>query len=134
MERIEEDILKQLKTVRTTAGYVDLIVASEIIHSTSLYDETLQQLISSGAKPDLSQSRRIGVDALHAILTAFDVRLSTASTDARNARNAQEAIKQQVADFDLRNCRHCSEKTGPNWTCTSKRCRKAQYTEVGGFY
>ncbi|KIM19478.1 hypothetical protein M408DRAFT_334392 [Serendipita vermifera MAFF 305830] len=70
MELVEEDILDKLKTASTTSSYVDLMVASQIVDSQSLYQQALQGLIKSNSKPDLAQARRIGVDAYHAVMSA----------------------------------------------------------------
>ncbi|KIM29686.1 hypothetical protein M408DRAFT_328553 [Serendipita vermifera MAFF 305830] len=67
---IEGDILKELKQDSTTEGYVTRIVASRVVDSDEVYKEALNGLIASGVKPDLVQARKIGVDAVHAILVA----------------------------------------------------------------
>ena len=70
MDTIEKDVIGTLKQNLTTAGYVEWIVASQIIDSKDLYDDALKGLIASGEIPDLEQARRIGTDALYAIFTA----------------------------------------------------------------
>ena len=64
MESIEEAIIKQLKRLaNNTRGYVDLMVASQLLDSKPLYDEALQALKSMRPKPDFTQASRIGFRA-----------------------------------------------------------------------
>src|SRR5271156_5997082 len=71
MEVMEGGIMQQLESVFNTAGYVDLLVASQIINSTALYNKALNALIAHPQKPTLDQARRIGVDAHFAIMEQF---------------------------------------------------------------
>lgn len=70
MELVEEDILSHLKTSKTTSTFVDLMVASQIVDSQALYQQALQGLIKSNPSPDITEARRMGVDACHAVMSA----------------------------------------------------------------
>lgn len=70
MDKIEGDILRQLKKKNTISGYADIIVASRLVDSNELYEHALQGLITLKARPDQAQARRIGIDAMHFIFTA----------------------------------------------------------------
>lgn len=69
MQSIEDDIIALLKKVQTTAGYVDLIEASQIIGCESTYKATLAMLCKSNPLPNLEEARRIGVHGTYAVLT-----------------------------------------------------------------
>jgi len=68
MEVMESGIIKQLESFLTTAGYVDLLVASQLIDSKALYNKALNALIAHSQKPTLDQAKRIGFDAYFAIM------------------------------------------------------------------
>jgi hypothetical protein len=123
MDRIETAILGRLKKARTTENYVDLMVASKIVDSQPLYQQALQGLISSTPKPNLSQARRIGIEAHHAIMEAA---LSMADNATSIANSALDKARADLVAVDTRKCRHCGEVT--NWKCASKRCGKQQVT------
>ncbi|KAG8810506.1 hypothetical protein FRC17_002910 [Serendipita sp. 399] len=71
MERIEADVIEELKSTSDCDGFVDIIVASQIIDSKYLYQEGLQRMITFGSAPSLSQAMRIGTEATHAIMQAL---------------------------------------------------------------
>jgi hypothetical protein len=68
MDEMEGGIIKQLESVNSTAGSVDLLVASEIIDSKALHDKALNALIARPQKPTLDQAKRIGMDAYFAVM------------------------------------------------------------------
>ena len=78
MEELEVFFLYRLKQDTSTAGYVDWIVGSQMIDSKALYEEGLQGLIDSNAKLDRIQLRKIGMDAVHSILEAANVKIGEA--------------------------------------------------------
>jgi hypothetical protein len=68
MQPTEDEILTMLKADDSTAGYVELMVASQIIGSQALHQQALLGLISSEPKPDLEQAKRIGIEAYHELM------------------------------------------------------------------
>jgi hypothetical protein len=70
MKRVEEDIMEQLRRDTTYNGLVDLIVASNIVKSNEIYQETIQRLTALGGLLSMAQAKRIGVEATFTILTA----------------------------------------------------------------
>jgi hypothetical protein len=68
MDAMEGGIIKQLESVDSTAGRVDLLVASQLINSKAVYDKALEALIAHPQKPTLDQAKRIGLDAYFAIV------------------------------------------------------------------
>ena len=70
MDTIEKDVIDTLKNNSTTSGYVEWMVASQIVDSKELYEEALGGLIASGEMLNPKQARQIGTDALCAILNA----------------------------------------------------------------
>jgi hypothetical protein len=102
MENVEKNILGELNSVSTTAGYVDLMVAAQIINSETLYRQVLQSLISSTPQPDLAQSRRIGVEATYSILEAKITNENAALVEALAEAKAQLA----TAEASRGRCNH----------------------------
>jgi hypothetical protein len=68
METLEKDIMLILEDRKTTDGYVDLIVASQIIDSRPTYERALRQLCRSIPMPTLEQAKLIGVEAIHTVM------------------------------------------------------------------
>jgi hypothetical protein len=119
MDKIETAILRQLKKASTTAGYVDLLVAAQIIGSDSLYQNVLNVLKSSPTILDLEQSRRIGAEATYYILTA------AISTISSNKDTALKKALAKLAAVDNTRCRHCHGSS--NWKCRRANCGEFQY-------
>lgn len=70
MEKIEEDMIKILSIAQTTSDLVDLMVASQITGSDTLYKQAMDGLASSNPPLTLDQARLIGLDALYALFIA----------------------------------------------------------------
>ncbi|KAG8816416.1 hypothetical protein FRC17_000341 [Serendipita sp. 399] len=70
MEKIEAGIIAKLQMTSSYDGFVDIIVASQIIDSSDLYEDGLQRLIASGSPPNLPQAIRMGVKAAHTLMGA----------------------------------------------------------------
>jgi hypothetical protein len=70
MEKIEADIIEVLKKASKYNSLVDLIIASRIVGSDQLYQNGIQRLISSKSSPELEQSKRMGLEAAHVVMTA----------------------------------------------------------------
>ena len=70
MDAIERNVVSGLKDATDTAGFIDLMIASKILDSSSLYETALKGLISFRPKPTLEQAMLIGVEAYHAIMSA----------------------------------------------------------------
>ena len=70
METLEKDILVILENRKTTAGYVDLIVAAQIIDSRPTYERAVEQLCRSKPLPTLERAKLIGVEAIHTVMRA----------------------------------------------------------------
>jgi len=70
MDKIEAAILKELGRASTTPGYVDLMVAAQIVGSQQLRQQALDGLISTRQKLCGAQAQRIGGEATFAALTA----------------------------------------------------------------
>jgi hypothetical protein len=69
MEIIEEAIIRQLQAVSTTtAAYVNLMVASQIVDSKPLYDEALKGLRSSQPRPNFTEASSIGFRAYFEVM------------------------------------------------------------------
>jgi len=99
MDKVEHAMIERLKKVPTTPGYVDLLVAAQIVGSETLYANTLRVLMTSTPKPNVVQARRIGADATFAIM---DARLLSVETSLSNAYYGR--------------CRHCNSN-GNSWKC-----------------
>jgi hypothetical protein len=137
MEKITQDVVEELKKATTYDGFVDLVVASQVIDSAPLYQDGMQRLISSGLPPNKEQSRRIGTDATHAVMIAVigSLKASNAAevasirsemnqkvTEANNEK--QQEVAAALAKADNTKCRFCSCQT--SWQCSSYPCRKRQ--------
>jgi hypothetical protein len=96
MDEMEGGIIKQLESLNSTAGYVDLLVASEIIDSEALHDKALNALIAHPRKPTLDQAKRIGMDAYFAVMDQLTRRCRHA-----NCQRPQAGI--------IRQCRGCQQ-------------------------
>src|SRR4051812_16262692 len=58
MDRLEQTTMEKFQQNKTTGGYIDLIVAAQIVGSDPIYQQALQALISSNPQPDLAQAKR----------------------------------------------------------------------------
>jgi hypothetical protein len=101
MERLEQTAIDNLKQNKTTDGYIDLIVAAQIVGSDQLYQQALQSLISSEPKLDLSQAKRIGTEAYYNIAVST-ISAINAANDAAQARARADL---ESARADLANAR-----------------------------
>jgi hypothetical protein len=95
MDKIEADIIEVLKKTSTYNGFVDLIVASRIVGSDELYQDGIQRLISSKSSPELEQSKRMGAEVTHIVMTAVIDRLK--STRAAEVQSARSEINNAVS-------------------------------------
>jgi len=95
MDEFEEAILDRLSQAHSTETFVNLMVASRIVHSQQLYQYALQGLISCTPKPNLSQATRIGVEAYHAIMEAA---LSAATVTISSLTAAERASSSALAE------------------------------------
>lgn len=102
MDKIGKTVLVKLNEHTSVAGYVDRIVASRIIDSKPIYDTAIQGLIQMEARLNLERSNRIGMEALHLILTATYTKLQA-----------------------YRCCTSCSSSTTVR--CSSQRCGRIVY-------
>jgi hypothetical protein len=73
LARVEEDLLSKLRRDGTPA-LLDLLVASQHVGSTTLYQQAIEGLISSRPKPTLEEARRVGLRAYHAIMSQSKLR------------------------------------------------------------
>jgi hypothetical protein len=105
MESIEETVIEHLKEGDATVHYIDLMVASRIVDSQSLYQQALEGLIKSEPKPTLVQARRIGLDAYHSIIVAASA-ASAATTTALVAESARACQNCGQSGFICFNCGH----------------------------
>ncbi|KAG8810507.1 hypothetical protein FRC17_002911 [Serendipita sp. 399] len=71
MERVETDIIQELKKFTDYEGSINLVAASRIVGSDELYQNGVQRLISFGISPNSTQARRIGAGATHAVMEAL---------------------------------------------------------------
>lgn len=62
MQGIEIDFISLLRKEKSTVGYVDLLIASQIIGSQSLQKEALDMLINSSPVINVEQAKRIGAE------------------------------------------------------------------------
>jgi len=116
MDKIETAILWQLQRASTTAGYVDLLVAAQIIGSNDLYQKVINILRKTPTILDLEQSERIGAAATYYILTATISALSSSKDAALK--------KAKLAAIDNTRCRHCRGIS--NWKCRRPNCGEYQ--------
>jgi hypothetical protein len=69
MESFEERIITQLQETNTTQGYVELLAASKIVSSYSLYQKAVEGLVRTNPKPNLEQAKIIGVEAYFEVVS-----------------------------------------------------------------
>jgi lipopolysaccharide biosynthesis regulator YciM len=77
MDKIEAAILKQFGRASATPGYVDLMVAAQIVGSQQLYQQALDGLISTRQHLSLAQAQRIEGEATFAVLAPSRKECST---------------------------------------------------------
>lgn len=92
MDSIESAIIDQLKQASSTADYVDLMVASQIVGSTSLRQRALDGLVSSDPKPSLAQARLIGLDATYTVMQAANAALVQSGTTKQCSRCPRSCV------------------------------------------
>lgn len=113
MVKIEQDIIEELKTIKSTDGHVDLMVAAKMVNSDVLYKEALRRLTSSQARLTLDQAQRVGLEAYfeinEAVVLGLETRLSYANTTITTARIALEKA-------DNTKCQRCTLPI--SWRCT----------------
>jgi hypothetical protein len=134
METITNDIIAELKQTSTYDGFVDIVVASQITDSESLYQDGIHRIISSGQTPTQGQSRRMGTDATHTVMMAVMDTLKVEVASVRSEMNTKlkaenaERVKAEtaLANADNTRCRYCSGRT--QWTCSTSFYRKVQTT------
>lgn len=68
MKTIKKDTINELKETVTIAGYVDLVMASRIVHSKELFDEAIKGLVRTKRQSTLKDARVIKRDVVYAIL------------------------------------------------------------------
>ncbi|PVF93902.1 hypothetical protein CPB86DRAFT_714414, partial [Serendipita vermifera] len=129
MERITTDIIEELKTTTAHDGFVDLVVASQIIDSPPLYQDGIQRLISSGQSLTKEQANRMGSEATHAVMIAIvnGLRSEVASITLRMNRRVaaiQEEMDVALKNVDNTKCRFCNNST--EWSCSQGSCRRRQ--------
>lgn len=114
MEKIEADIIEVLKKASNYSGFVDLIVASRIVGSEQLYQDGIQRLISSKSSPELEQSKRMGGEATHIVMTAVMDTLERAHAEEVQAvkMEMEEAV---VAVREELNAARVARTTSPLW-------------------
>jgi hypothetical protein len=106
MGELEENTLKELDRASTTAEYVDLMVAAQIVDSDSLYQKALQCLITSYPILGLEQAERIGPQATYAIPTATI------------SNKVAELANKDIALTNARKCGHCFSNSVVCYNCT----------------
>lgn len=92
MDATEKAVIDLLKGIKTTAGYVDLVLASRVIDSRELFDEAIKGMLRERKKRTLEEAKLIGMDAVYTIL-------------------------ESVMDANNSECQHCGY--GQNWNCES---------------
>jgi hypothetical protein len=120
MQSTEDEILTMLKADDSTAGYVELMVASQIIGSPALHQQALKAMISSESKPNLEQAKRIGIEAYHelmqgqAFLPPAESRWVHCSAHAQSYTGCP-SCRAYIWD-------HCPDhRTASSWGCTNCR-------------
>jgi hypothetical protein len=125
MERITSDTIEELKKTSTYDGFVDIVVASQILDSKPLYEEGIRRLISSGLSPSTEQSRRLGTDATHTVMMAvIDALRAEMSKKVKTANAERDALAVALTQVDNTKCQYCHQQT--RWTCQQNRCRRQQ--------
>jgi len=69
MQVMENELMSGLKEGQDTAGFLDLMIASQIVGSSELYEMALKGLIASEPKPTLEEAKVIGIEAYYAIMS-----------------------------------------------------------------
>jgi hypothetical protein len=144
MERIVSDIVEELKENSTYDGFVDLVVASQIIDSDALHQDGVQRLVSSGQPPSKEQAKRMGSEATHTVmLSVMDTLKKSTATQIASVRSEMNAklvtanlekdrevaairseMTAALAKVDNTKCRFCFKHT--QWSCSYMYCHKVQ--------
>jgi hypothetical protein len=98
METIESDIIQELKLTSQYTGLIDLVVASRMIDSASLYEDGIDRLISSETLPTREQALRLEADATHAVMSEI--------TKNRMELGMRGLIMQHEQTIDLLEAKH----------------------------
>jgi hypothetical protein len=85
MEKLTEDIIEELKNTSSFDGFIDIVVASRIVGSDQLYQYGSKKLISTGKVPNLDQSKRMGIEAVLAVMMA-----------AMNSLSEENAVQEEL--------------------------------------
>ncbi|KAG8750253.1 hypothetical protein FRC14_000682 [Serendipita sp. 396] len=97
MEELETKIIQELKNTSSHDGFVDLVVAAQLVGSEELYQDGLQRLVSAKSAPTLAQSTRMGVQATHAVMmAAMEAAVTSAKQKVASARQEAALAKQEA--------------------------------------
>jgi hypothetical protein len=109
MERITSDIIEELKKTSSYDGFVDLIVASQIIDSQPLYEDGIQRLKSTGQSPSTEQAKRMGAEATHTVMMSVMDTLRASNSEKvasiRSEMNVKVAAAQNQKDIEVASVR-----------------------------
>jgi hypothetical protein len=77
MEKVEGEIIKELKKTTTYDDSVDLVVASKILNSEALAQDAIRRMVATATLPTKDQALRMGVEVTHSIMGQInEVRLN----------------------------------------------------------
>ena len=72
MEPIEEEILSHFKETTDKESFLNLMICSQIVGSTSLYDQAIVGLVPYRRNITIEEARQIGLEAIHRIMISPD--------------------------------------------------------------
>ncbi|PVF93901.1 hypothetical protein CPB86DRAFT_75195 [Serendipita vermifera] len=132
MESLTNDILEELKDTSGYGGFVDIVIASQIIGSEQLYQEGIQRLVSSGRIPTKEQAKRMGAEATHAVMAVVintlketnaveveavrsEMHRKVTTVRVEMAKAVVSVREEMLTSVDNTRCRFCPRST--RWTC-----------------
>lgn len=75
MDGFEERILSKVQAATTTTqDYIDMLLASRVVESYSLYQKAIEGLVKTSPKPNVEQAKMIGVEAYFEIASRSGIR------------------------------------------------------------
>ncbi|KAG8817362.1 hypothetical protein FRC18_000576 [Serendipita sp. 400] len=129
MEELETKIIQELKNTSSHDGFVDLVVASQIVGSEELYQDGLQRLVSAKSAPTLAQSTRMGAQATHTVMmAAMEAAVTSAKQETVSALNQlisarkEATVAKKEADTAIvRAMKAQAEANAAKWDATSAK-------------
>lgn len=70
METIEEEILEYLQQAKDKAGFLTLMVASQVVGSPALHESAVIGLTPHKLNITIEEARMVGLESIHAIMVS----------------------------------------------------------------